>query len=917
MSAPEFQEVFMCKLSAPMTCYSAPVEVSPTNWSAYLATEKHVVGVQLRNAEHYPERSGTNLVGKELKRGENEGGDQEEIIIDEHGVSFEENPIPIISGMSRKEYKKSICVGYTHRQGWEAILLLDASKSQDSNDRNGSERNNNHDGERTTASTSRQPRRTTSGSSAASASSGDGTASTSATSVSSAQAASGITSDQRGTLGGGNQLEHLEEERDEDEEAHHSPVARLILQHRETRLQHIKPLDFRPLSPCITIFSRSTTVSETDGDSRNADEENDVVCVWLGSADDSKLRLYQINQSCILMEVSLDAQSQNKTQSSPFSFSSPVMAIDYIKTFRTSSSESVKVDIEQSEVEQQGSDVFQNSEDMKSDNFKETNIPSELCQIENSGEVKQQNSGILQNSKDMKSDKVEEINAPFECCQIKSDDNSIAAGTSSSSEENNEGNRRVKEEKFRRNEAVDVLADHYINTDTDVVKPREGNRGEDQKIEEKLLSLNERIVVPADESQSEIKVHGQAGLWQTETREDNSAMAADPDELAVNQEIQPAALVDELQTDKVQMKEAQSNSTSNTQAEQRTVSESHHNTANQSTGRSPSDYQAHRKQKTDTHSNETEDRSHLMETDSPANFQRGGHQPENDGEGDKYQIQQQETSARNGDDDKSEADQAKPKELEECHQLAVACQDGTIRFLWLYWSPALEIQCQEKYTVIVDGPIICLHLNYDQSRGLIEAVFGSLCGYAARFLQKTVGKDFDWQGPFMVAEGFWNLQQTQEDSVLAVHAWDNKVAIGTYSGRCLLYGPTSCNLSNDYGQPFWDCCLPEPINGLCHIPTKSSVLLLVSTRRSIHVFQEMSKTYCPDMAKRKLEFLLSKTSHKVPAISPAPASAPNSTARDNTEERIIEEPATGSPEVAEAMESRENYAQDIHAGEAN
>ena len=230
--------------------------------------------------------------------------------------------------------------------------------------------------------------------------------------------------------------------------------------------------------------------------------------------------------------------------------------------------------------------------------------------------------------------------------------------------------------------------------------------------------------------------------------------------------------------------------------------------------------------------------------------------------------------------------------------LAVACQDGIIRMIGYTVSAEYALQSREEYTVTVDGPIISISLHFKRETGTVEAIFGSLCGYVARFLKQihleplvdvstdgTTSSNYDrsrlvgkWRGPFMVAEGFFMHGEVQEDSVLSVHAWEGKVAVGTYSGRCLLYGPFSENEADDYGQPFWDCQLSDAIHGICILPTtKSSMLLLVTTRKSIHLFQEIPRYYYPDMAQRKLELLWSRRRpYLVLSTPPALESTPSS-----------------------------------------
>lgn len=207
--------------------------------------------------------------------------------------------------------------------------------------------------------------------------------------------------------------------------------------------------------------------------------------------------------------------------------------------------------------------------------------------------------------------------------------------------------------------------------------------------------------------------------------------------------------------------------------------------------------------------------------------------------------------------------------------LGVACQDGTVRFLDFTWNRhrtrTNSVALALELTVVVDGPIVAMHLARKDDN-TIEAIIGSLCGYVARFLKTTNANNNtsnNWQGPFMVAEGF--TFQKQEDSVLSVHCWDDKVAVGTVSGRCLLYGHQHQQQQqggddDDYGLPFWDCKLPAPIHGICPIrlsnaprdPGTHSLLLLITTRRSVHIFQESPQAYNPKKTRRKLGALLAR-----------------------------------------------------------
>ncbi|CAB9515037.1 expressed unknown protein [Seminavis robusta] len=288
--------------------------------------------------------------------------------------------------------------------------------------------------------------------------------------------------------------------------------------------------------------------------------------------------------------------------------------------------------------------------------------------------------------------------------------------------------------------------------------------------------------------------------------------------------------------------------------------------------------------------------------------------------------------------------------------VGVACQDGTIRFYGYSWSAidnSNTLQCREECTVVVDGPIVSLHLhvhaadsphqaqeqsqdNNNNKDNAVEAIVGSLCGYAARFYKPSMDV-FSWQGPFMVAEGFGTAmndpsaadEQDEEDSILAVHAWEDKVALGTYSGRCLLFGRDAATENNsktahddDYGMPYWDCQLPDPIHGICPLPTTlattsgsneagGAMRLLVTTRRSLHIFQEVPREYDPERAKRKLEMLLShQRQHDRKNVvggaantTPRPETTTTTTADEDTKEQREADASMADDDINSAKES--------------
>lgn len=281
-----------------------------------------------------------------------------------------------------------------------------------------------------------------------------------------------------------------------------------------------------------------------------------------------------------------------------------------------------------------------------------------------------------------------------------------------------------------------------------------------------------------------------------------------------------------------------------------------------------------------------------------------------------------------------------------CCCLAISCQDGTIRFIT--FSPNAisngpvdsgavvgAFDSVQATTFIIDGPAVCLHLscsnhhchdstdvgaNQQYQGHPVYATIGSLCGYVTVLYTRDIfGKvmetdalasetsssndndirkndSISWEGPFIMAEGFWNQHLEAEDSVLAVHdvGRNGMVALGTHAGRCFLYQAvnksritsnrhSSFKSSQDvynngdddkYGEHhlyrrLWECQLPYPIHGICHLPNynRSSssdnnitppLSLLVTTRKSVHLFtqQQPKIVYDASLAKKRIDALL-------------------------------------------------------------
>lgn len=198
--------------------------------------------------------------------------------------------------------------------------------------------------------------------------------------------------------------------------------------------------------------------------------------------------------------------------------------------------------------------------------------------------------------------------------------------------------------------------------------------------------------------------------------------------------------------------------------------------------------------------------------------------------------------------------------------LVAACQDGTIRLIRFHVDKEHRFVNLVAHTVIVDGPIVCLNIQKKPAAQMLEptdknkliygydgeednhcdhVVVGSLCGYVCE-LYLTDNKT-GMEGPFMVASDFWRSQDL-EDSVLAVHALNDRVALGTQSGRCFIYEQRKVD-----GRSFdlmWRCQLPYSVHGIVLL---DSDRLLVTTRRSLHLFHGHKIVYSAELAKMRLE----------------------------------------------------------------
>ena len=228
----------------------------------------------------------------------------------------------------------------------------------------------------------------------------------------------------------------------------------------------------------------------------------------------------------------------------------------------------------------------------------------------------------------------------------------------------------------------------------------------------------------------------------------------------------------------------------------------------------------------------------------------------------------------------------------ETHILAVVGQDGTIQITTWSGNDEQLFASISSQRFIVDGPLVSLQFQ-EHPEGGLGLVVGSLCGYVCRL--KREAPTGEWQDPQMVVQGLWNDQLQAEDSVLAVHPFGDCIALGTLSGRCLIY---RAEIYGDRYYHLWECTLPYSIHGLeTHINEHGSFDLIVVTRRSLHVFRPKKlvpiwlpkPTYSIQAAKDLLLNLLRK---------PTPESIPKM-----AEEIDDEYPPQDPPETKNVKES--------------
>mmetsp|Transcript_35616 Transcript_35616/g.72218 ORF Transcript_35616/g.72218 Transcript_35616/m.72218 type:complete len:572 (+) Transcript_35616:95-1810(+) len=209
--------------------------------------------------------------------------------------------------------------------------------------------------------------------------------------------------------------------------------------------------------------------------------------------------------------------------------------------------------------------------------------------------------------------------------------------------------------------------------------------------------------------------------------------------------------------------------------------------------------------------------------------------------------------------------------------LALGCQDGTIRVASFTCERAFNghaFTAVGNTDLVVDGPIVTLDLSvrlpkYPTTRDQdvtnhprVDLVVGSLCGFVCAFHQVS-GADQPFEGPEEVVSNLYCGRLGAEDGVLCVKSvaccgiqTGYAIAVGTYSGRVLVFEPileasaSTTGSGTDEAEAittaavvgyriYWSCHLPYPVHGIsaADVDGDGMAELLVTTRRSLHIFQ--------------------------------------------------------------------------------
>jgi len=188
------------------------------------------------------------------------------------------------------------------------------------------------------------------------------------------------------------------------------------------------------------------------------------------------------------------------------------------------------------------------------------------------------------------------------------------------------------------------------------------------------------------------------------------------------------------------------------------------------------------------------------------------------------------------------------------YTLAVVGQDGTIQLIT--WSGRGSVNTAgdheifgtiSSHQVIVDGPLVSVHIQprlppsgeTQDDEVSLRVVIGSLYGYVCTLTKRRRhGIQEEWTGPEMIVQGLWNPRIGDEDSVMAVCALEDCIALGTFGGRCLIYQKGSRYNDTQPYRLLWERTLPYSIHGLelRNNTENGSFEFWALTRRSLHIF---------------------------------------------------------------------------------
>jgi hypothetical protein len=189
--------------------------------------------------------------------------------------------------------------------------------------------------------------------------------------------------------------------------------------------------------------------------------------------------------------------------------------------------------------------------------------------------------------------------------------------------------------------------------------------------------------------------------------------------------------------------------------------------------------------------------------------------------------------------------------------LAFSCQDGTIRVITFTLNSHSLSSLYPQYHIlnvsemIVDGPIVSINLSVSRNRGRFHynkttttttphckvlLTVGSMSGTVCQFYQTDPSLNF--KGPETIASCLWNPSMDVEDAITSVECLDGIVAVGTCSGRILVFQKQVDRLDEDYCQTM-ERNLHYPIHSIWieDVDTDGMMEMIICTRKCVHLFR--------------------------------------------------------------------------------